>query len=84
MAAITIITPCRQAPGGIHNQHVVLQMLLFGSSDYTMSITNKIVVHCRSRAASSSVAVYVDQCNMATVKLNLQKLSGDKKLWVTC
>ena len=81
MAAITIITPCRQPPGGIHNQHVALQMLLFGSSDYNV---NKIVVHCRSRAASSSVAVYVDQCNMATVKLNLQKLSGDKKLWVTC
>ena len=38
MAAITIITPCRQAAGGIDNQHVALQMLLFGSSDHAMSI----------------------------------------------
>ena len=81
MAAITIITTCRQAPGGTHNQHVVLQMLLLVFRQHNV---NKIVVHCRSRAASSSVAVYVDQCNMATVKLNLQKLSGDKKLLVTC
>ena len=44
MAAITIITPCRQAPGGIHNQHVALQMLLFGSSDYTMSIRSVFIV----------------------------------------